>query len=60
MTNIKEANNSYKIEACEAIRDNIHSPTSETTKLSQGFYHYAIVLPSRQNSGWCQKVGYRN
>jgi hypothetical protein len=60
MSNIKENHFLSKIEACYAIRDNVHSHTSEIAKLSQGFYHYAIVLPSRQNSGWWQKVGYRN
>lgn len=58
MTNIKEANKSSKIDICEIIRDNIHN--NNTSASSQGYYHYATVLPSRQNSGWCDQGIYWN
>ena len=57
MTNIKEANKSSKIDICEIIRENIHINNSVS---SQGYYHYATVLPSRQNSGWWDQGIYWN
>lgn len=58
-TTIKETNSQSKIELCESIK-NVHDNFYSTARLTQGYYHYAIVLPSRQNSGWCEKVGYWN
>ena len=57
MTTIKEINSASKIELCQTVKENIHDNYYSTAKLSQGYYHYAIVLPSRQSSGWCEKVG---
>jgi len=60
MTTYKESNNFAKINLCQTIKENIHISNSNLPNPSQGYYHYAIVLPSRQNSGWCEKVGYWN
>ena len=60
MINIKEQTYQSKIELCESIKDNLHNNYYSAGKISQGYYHYAIVLPSRQNSGWWEKVGYWN
>ena len=59
-TNVKESKNFAKMSVCEIIKENIHCNNTCHLNSSQGYYHYAIVLPSRQNSGWCEKVVYRN
>ena len=59
-TPIKESSSQSKIELCVSIKENIHDNHYSNARLSQGYYHYAIVLPSRQSSGWCEKVGYWN
>jgi hypothetical protein len=57
---VKESNSQSKINLCETIKENIHNNFYSTARLSQGYFHYAIVLPSRQNSGWWEKVSYWN
>lgn len=56
---VKEANKDAKLEVCDNIRDQIHNVTNYNSAYHT-YFHYAIVLPSRQNSGWCEKVGYWN
>lgn len=53
MSTVKFVTHKSKYSLCDKILENLHNNHPENS-----IHHYAVILPTGEHNGWCEKVSY--